>query len=568
MDLTPKSSTPWGSLFDCCRTAPAPSSSGDPDQKHGYNNEDVVIKPTTGNVVIRWLRDEKNILEKQEMAQRIDSLSTETKLADEKNIALGKELNDAKNAARQMQEQLNSKIDVVKAARNAQEQLNAKIESHVVKAASQAQVQLKFKIESLSADLLESKRDSATNLAVLAARSADVESLQKELEAVQKSLVDATMSTDLLLTEKDSMQKDMDEVTSKMNEISAAKDSMQLEIKSLHGKVEESTAAKAKEVENLQMELESTTAKSDELLAEKDSLQHKLETLESNVARITAAKGVELGNIKKELESVRLSRIDATNADVENLQQELASVQIHAEGNAEKLGNDLEAYRSRIHIADNSVETLSAQLNAAHAERDKLHEDITAWLDEMAKQKESQKQELTQQIETLTVGNDAAIGKVGEGGEEVEGECDSTIMQKDGGDSDVVPHMANIPSERPTITEEEDDATAMNVATTAKEQEIPNEEGPTVNSSAEATKPAESSSAEKVSSDEAAMTKDPITTSADTTTAVSPKKKKKKKKKKRPKLTPVTTPRKGDCDEEEGDFGFGDIAVSMSQSSN
>ena len=112
MDLTPRSSTPWRSLFSCCRTAPAPSSSSsdDADQKHGYNNEDVVIKPTTGNVVVRWLRDEKNVLEKQEMTQRIDSLSTEIKRADEKNIALSKELNDAKNAARQVQEQLNSKI--------------------------------------------------------------------------------------------------------------------------------------------------------------------------------------------------------------------------------------------------------------------------------------------------------------------------------------------------------------------------------------------------------------------------------------------------------------------------
>jgi len=247
----------------------------------------------------------------------------------------------------------------------------------------------------------------------------------------------------------------------------------------------------------------------------------------------------------------------------------------------------LEAYRSRIKIADSSVETLSAQLNAAHAERDKLHEDITAWLDEMAKQKESQKQEMAQRIESLAVGRDAVIGKVGEEGEE---ECDSTIMQKDGGESDVVPHTANISSERPGITEEEDDTTEINVATTDKEQAmlkeespteggeneeedefnwigdvvphmanipterppttedddateinvatsakqaLPKEEGPTVKSYAEATaKPAESSSSDKVS-DEAVMTKDLITTAAETTPVVSPKKKKKKKKKKK-----------------------------------
>ena len=48
-----------------------------------------------------------------------------------------------------------------------------------------------------------------------------------------------------------------------------------------------------------------------------------------------------------------LSPIVATNVDVENLLQELASVQRYAEGNVEKLVNDLEAYRSRTHIPVN-----------------------------------------------------------------------------------------------------------------------------------------------------------------------------------------------------------------------
>ena len=76
---------------------------------------------------------------------------------------------------------------------------------------------------------------------------------------------------------------------------------------------------------------------------------------------------------------------------MDNLQHELTSGQKQledAEGNTKMLTNDLVTYKSRIEVADNSIESLSSKLNAAQSESDILNEDMTAKLDAMTKQKE------------------------------------------------------------------------------------------------------------------------------------------------------------------------------------
>jgi len=116
--------------------------------------------------------------QKLEMMQRIDSLSTEIEHATKKSAALSIELSDA------------------------------------AKAASEVQVQLNTEIKLLKKDLLDLKEDSA-------AKSSQVEGLQKEIETLQTSLLETT-------TNRDKLQKDMNEVLvvkeSKQQEITTAKD--------------------------------------------------------------------------------------------------------------------------------------------------------------------------------------------------------------------------------------------------------------------------------------------------------------------------------------------------------
>lgn len=156
------------SLFSCCRP-PASSSTDDADQKNDYVNEDVVIT-TVGSRVLTRIG-----FEKQEMTQRIDGLSSQVKFAEEKNIILSSDLIDVKNAARQVQEQLNSEI------------------------------------ESLKMDLFESKQDSAE-------KSSQIENLQRELEA-------AAEKSNENFAVKESMRQEIESLRREMAHFSAAKDS-------------------------------------------------------------------------------------------------------------------------------------------------------------------------------------------------------------------------------------------------------------------------------------------------------------------------------------------------------
>eukprot|EP00584_Thalassiosira_punctigera_P015167 CAMPEP_0172566458 /NCGR_PEP_ID=MMETSP1067-20121228/111913_1 /TAXON_ID=265564 ORGANISM="Thalassiosira punctigera, Strain Tpunct2005C2" /NCGR_SAMPLE_ID=MMETSP1067 /ASSEMBLY_ACC=CAM_ASM_000444 /LENGTH=300 /DNA_ID=CAMNT_0013357577 /DNA_START=49 /DNA_END=948 /DNA_ORIENTATION=+ len=199
-------------------------------------------------------------------------------------------------------------------------------------AASQVQEQLKSELKLLKTKLLESEENES-------AKSLEAESLQRELRNVRKSLVDATTSRDALLAEKDSVRKRLDN-------LSAVKDSMESEMETLKSKLAENTASKESEVGKLLDELKKVSL----LLYEATTARDDFSGKNSSLSQILVTKEAEAETLKRELMSFK--------KDSNKIKKRLAA--------------ELKKHRSRIKANDNSMEELSAQLNAAQAEKESL----------------------------------------------------------------------------------------------------------------------------------------------------------------------------------------------------
>jgi len=247
--------------------------------------------------------------QREDMARKMNNLSTEIEHANEKNAVLGIELNDARIAAIQVQEQLD------------------------------------IKVSSLESDLLELKQEST-------AKALEVEGLQKELETAHQSLVDTACSRDHLEAQRESQQKEMTQQIGRLltqvdcaeekNTASSSErkdgttdplrmeEQLSPEIKSLKIDPLESNqnrATKASELEGLHEEVQSVqkslgdaAMNRDEPVAGKKKVQPEIGSMQSNLAEIntaTAAEGAAVGKLLdelKEFESLESNLAEITNA--------------------------------------------------------------------------------------------------------------------------------------------------------------------------------------------------------------------------------------------------------------
>lgn len=332
MDLTPKLSRPWWApLGSCCA---APASSSNPAK---CVDEDVAVNSRRNNCVVRWLN--RNDVEKQEMAQRIDNFSAKKEHADE-------QIKDANITTHRVQERLNSitlirdellaekistqnDLERLKSVLQENEFLRGKVAEVTaarvkdVEAKDAAIKNLQSTHEQLNDEILESNEN-------IAAKSSEVKSLQSSLAGV-------TLSRDELSYRKGVTQKELGELTVKMNEISVVKDSLLQENKVLCGKIAEVTDAR----KYLQEELEnSTTTSRDKLAALQDSLEAKdavienlhkiIEPLNSKILELNediAAESSEAETLQNSLAAVTLRR-DEMQKDLEELTRKMDEVSV------------------------------------------------------------------------------------------------------------------------------------------------------------------------------------------------------------------------------------------------
>ena len=73
----------------------------------------------------------------------------------------------------------------------------------------------------------------------------------------------------------------------------------------------------------------------------------------------------------------------------------------HDKADTQKLASDLEECQSRLAIADNSIESLHAQLTAAHAEKEGVEKSMSAQLEDVSKEKTEVSRRMSSNIISL-----------------------------------------------------------------------------------------------------------------------------------------------------------------------
>jgi len=353
--------------------------------------------------------------EKNDLVQRIESLSAEIEIVNDKSYSLSTKLVDAKNVASQEQESLEADlleskqeeerlVNATKALESGHaealarvdgeknayiQELEKKMDNIVEKSLGAMEEQLKRALAEK-----EAKAKEADTLSVALARAQyQCSALTKQLEECKLAHDEEREAISLKLSAKEKieveLQTEQEKLKSSIATLSQERDELAVQLDGSKQKGDANSAL----IENLQSqqdasiqklseltsrvefantEKESLSKEKAELSAEKKSLQQQIVTLQTNVSQITAAKEEEIRNFQNESDSVRKQRDDA-------------------EGSAKRLVNDLEACQSRIKIAANSIDTLHEQL----AEREKREVNLTSELEELSKQKDSLSEKIT-----------------------------------------------------------------------------------------------------------------------------------------------------------------------------
>lgn len=429
--ITPKPTTPWGSLFSCCRPSTSPSPS--PDDGIDDEEEDECSCSKNNNKSLTFDTETPDTSR--------DSISRDTS---EMSFTAAQLLKEKDYVIESLRKQISEYSPYKKIKRGEEEETKEfyMLELEILLAeVSSLQLDLKLGRKTID-DMKQEKERMESVLKLLEGSHSEVESLQKELDTVRKSLAGIINQRDELVAEKDLMKKEVDTIT-------AQKESMEHDMMALQTEVTEITTANT----NLKAHNNTISNEMNELLAENSHLKHKIEALK----KMVESKDKEITNLKKELEDVMSRLFDDTTkwgdgqplVENGNLKQqndtlqgnviqlsterdealatmsdkpasattskddEIAKLQnqlklLHAqldkaEEDTRQLTKKLELHQRHIKRADDSVEELSLQ----NVEMDRLVEEKTTMLDKMIEQQDHSA-EIEKQVQYLTTQIEAA----------------------------------------------------------------------------------------------------------------------------------------------------------------
>ena len=279
-DLTPNPpSTSWWSLFTCCRPPRSTAveySDINTNEVYSSSNEDIpmdnILSPHSvndkGTPLIKSpntrLAEKDTVINGLRKQLLVEEETTE--LSYEEIDALQKELQHVKS-------ELENTIAIKNDISNERDRLLADNES------LHKQISIdKERITSLESRLRQSKEDVISKLS-------EVNSLKKEIETIQTSLVETTSQRDDLTTKEEAMRKEISVILNKMKW-------MQHDVEVLQSEVKEVNADKS----NLQKVNKAKEAEIDELMTEKSYLQCKITEKDTEIDKLRK----ELGTSKEE----------------------------------------------------------------------------------------------------------------------------------------------------------------------------------------------------------------------------------------------------------------------------